>query len=120
VEGAVHRLDAVMLPLYFGKVHILPVVVPVAGFLPEINLQYLGTYDHFISPLQMFFPFPILNNRPQHGSFGMKYDKTCSRFIAYLEEIKLPSQLPVIPLFCFLTIKTSNVYQYRNGVHYFY
>jgi len=86
VGKTVHRFYTVTLIFYLREIHIFPVMIKMSGFLPEINLQDLGTHDHFISPFQMLFPFPILNNRPQHCSFGMKYDKTCPRFIVYLEE----------------------------------
>ncbi|OPY14476.1 MAG: hypothetical protein A4E69_01200 [Syntrophus sp. PtaB.Bin138] len=96
---AVHRLDPVGLPFHFGEIHVFPIVIEVAGFLPEIHLQNLRPHDHAIPALQMFLPLPILYQGAQHGPLGMEDDQPGSRLFADLEKIEIPSQLAVVPLF---------------------
>ena len=38
VGQAVHGLDAISLAFHFGEIHVFPVIVPVAGALPQIGL----------------------------------------------------------------------------------
>ena len=74
VGQAVHGLDAVHLAFDFGEIHVVPVVVPMAGAFPEVRLEHLGAHDHLVAPLEMLPALEILDEAPQQGPFGMVDD----------------------------------------------
>jgi len=68
---------------------------------PEVVFEDLGTHDHIVAPLQVLLPFPFLDEIAEHHPLGMKDDQPRPRFVVHLEEIQLPAQTAVIPLFGF-------------------
>src|SRR5450759_5030086 len=93
----IHGLDAINLFIHLSKIHIIAIVIKMTRFLPQINLENLGTHNHIITALQMFFSFPILNQVTQHHALGMKDNQTRPGLFVYLEKIKLLTQTAMVP-----------------------
>src|SRR5664279_1004442 len=70
VGKTVHRFYTETLLIYLGEIHILAVVLVVAGTLPQLGLEYLRAHYDVITALEMFATFKILQDRAQHGPFG--------------------------------------------------
>ena len=102
VGQAVHRFDAVHLPFHFGEIHLVPVVVPVAGAFPQVGLEHLGAHDHLVAPLEVLPALEILDEAPEQGALGMVDHHPRPRFLFDAEQPQLPAQAAVVPAFGFL------------------
>src|SRR5699024_620091 len=58
--GAVHGLDCEILSVNDGGIHILLIVIPVAGGFPQSSLHNLGSGNFHVAPLLMNLP-PVVN-----------------------------------------------------------
>jgi hypothetical protein len=96
VGEAVHRLNSVLHILYFCEVHLISIVFEMAGLLPELKSEKMRTDGDLITSLQMLLFLEILQDRPEHGTFGMVDHQTWTGFIAKTEKIQLPSQSTVV------------------------
>ena len=99
VGQAVHGLDAVNLTFHLGEVHLLPVVVPMAGAFPQVGLEHLGAHDHLVAPLQMLPAFEILDEAPEQGALGVVDHHPRPRFLFDAEQLQFPAQAAVVPAF---------------------
>ena len=99
VGQAIHRLDAVCLFIHFCKIHIVPVMIKMAGFFPQINLQNLGAHDHIVTALQMFLSFPVFNKIAKQHAFRMEDDQARACLVIDLEQIQFPAQPAMVSFF---------------------
>ncbi len=97
VGQAVHGLDAVGLAFHFGEVHVFPVIVPVAGALPQVAFEDLGPHDHLVAPFQVLPALEILDEAPEQRALGVVDDQPRPRLFFNAEQPQLPAQTAVVP-----------------------
>ncbi len=108
----VHRLYRVVLPIDFGKIHIVLVMIPMPGTDPKITVQNHGSADFLITSLYMLLPPEIFQLIPQDHAFRMKKRKARTfflnaeqiQFLANFSVIALPGFLQAVHIFPQLTL----------------
>ena len=96
--GAVHRLDAVVLIVDDGGVHIVLVVVPVAGVLPQAAGHDLGGAHFHIAGLLMQAAPELLQLIADDHAVGQE-GREARALIEDVKELQLLAQLAVVTLF---------------------
>ena len=99
--GAVHGLDGIVHVVDLGEVHVVLVVIPVAGADPQIPVEDHGGTDLLIAPSLVLLPPEGFQLVAQDHAVGVEEGEPRT-FVMDIEQIQLPAQLPVIPLFGFL------------------
>jgi hypothetical protein len=102
VGQTIHGFDSVLHILDFCEIHLVPIIFEMAGLLPEIKPEEMRTDGNLITSFQMLFLFKILQDRPEHGPFGVIDDQTWTGFFAKAEKIELSPQLSMVSLTGFL------------------
>ena len=95
--GAVHGLDGVILVVNDGGVHILLVVVPVAGPLPQLAVQDDGSGDLHIAVLLVDLPPVVQQGVLQDHALGQE-EGEAGALVPQHEQSQFLAQLPVVPL----------------------
>src|SRR6185295_8817087 len=102
--GAVHRLQRetpLVGPAFalrrVNEVHVLLVVVPVSGAVPELLVEDLGSLDLEISAGPKLFSHLSLDQAQEHRSLR-KPEGHPRRFLPKQEEIELRPELAVVAL----------------------
>ena len=98
---AVHRFDGKRVFIYFGKVHVFMVVVPVPRAHPEGTIQHQRGLDLLIAA-ERVFPAPKINE-VVHDNHSLGVEEGESRSLRlHAEQIQLFPQLAVVAQFCLL------------------
>src|SRR5690554_5915028 len=97
----VHRFNGMHLLINSGKIHIILIVVPVTGALPEPLVKDNWGNNFLITGLAVLFLPEIYQLIPQYNPSGMEKGETLT-LLMKAKQIKFPSQFSVIPLFGFL------------------
>jgi hypothetical protein len=98
VSQTIHGFDSVLHILDFCEVHLVPIIFEMAGLLPEVKPEKMRTDGNLITSFQMLLLLKVLQDRPEHGPFGVVDDQTWTGFIAKAEKIELSSQLSMVSL----------------------
>lgn len=98
--GAVHGLDAVVLVVNLGGVHVVLVVIPVTGRLPQVTAHNHGR-GHFHIIRRVVNIAPVVNQRVlQLHSLGQEERET-GAFVAEHEQTHFLADFAVVALFGF-------------------
>ncbi len=97
----IHRLNGKISFIYFCKVHIFLIVIPMSRTVPELFIQYNRSPYFLIPCFFMLFSPILLQNVSQNHTFRHEEWESGSLF-QDIKKIQLFSKLPVIPLFCLL------------------
>ena len=97
--GAVHGLDGVVLVIDDGGVHIVLVVIPVTGLLPEGTVQNHGGGNLHIAVLLVHLTPVVDQGVAQHHALGQE-EGEAGAVVGEHEQAKLFTQLPVVTLLC--------------------
>src|SRR6266852_2860910 len=97
VAGAVHRLDRVVALLRLGGEHVLPVVLPVARFLPQAAVEDLRAAHFEITVVPGDAAHVLLDLLPDRPALRMPEHHARSFFLK-MEKIQLRAQPPVVAL----------------------
>src|SRR6266853_3100204 len=97
VAGAVHRLDRVVALLRLGGEHVLPVILPVARFLPQAPVEDLRAAHFEITVVPVDAAHVLLDLLPDRPAFRMP-EHHARGFLLKVEEIQLRTQPPVVAL----------------------
>ena len=95
---AVHGLDAVLFVIDRGGVHIVFVVIPVAGSLPEMAVHDLGRGDFDITRLAMDLAPVIKQGVLENHAVGQE-EREAGGFVAHHEKVHFATDLAMIALF---------------------
>ena len=104
VAGAVHGLDDVILLIDLHEIHVLTVIIGMAGGIKEVDLGDMRDTNELIATFEIFIAEELLDNIPNDRALGVIVDKTCPRLFVEGEKIQLPAQPAVISLFGFLKV----------------
>ena len=97
MEGAVHRLEVIFLPVQFhGGVHVLFVEVQVAAGLPQAGPPDVGRVDDAVAVTVVNVPPEVLDDRPQDAALGVPHHQPGANLLVGAEQAQLPSQDPVV------------------------
>ncbi len=116
VTGAVHRLDRVVAVFRRGGEHVVAVVLPVAGLLPQAAVHH-GRRPHFlVAVLDELLPHVLLDLLPHDPALGVP-ERHARRLVLHVEEIEQPGELAVIALLrLFQTVQVGiEVFLLRPG-----
>ena len=91
VAGAVHRLERVVALFRFGGEHVLAVLVPVAGLLPEGLVQKLRTLDLLVAVVSVDAAHVLLDFLPHRPALGVPEDRA-GRVLVQVEQVQLATQ----------------------------
>ena len=98
--GAVHGLDAVVLVINLGGVHVVLVVIPVTGRLPQVTAHNHGR-GHFHIIRRVVNIAPVVNQRVlQLHSLGQE-EREAGAFVAEHEQTHFLADFAVVALFGF-------------------
>ena len=95
--GAVHGLDGVILFVDNSGVHVLLIVVPVAGTLPQLTVEDDGGGDLHIAVLLVDLA-PVIQQGVFQGHALGQEEGEARPLVPQHEQAQLPAQLPVVPL----------------------
>lgn len=99
VEGAVHRLDEVLLTLNFdGRVHVLFVEAQMSARLPKRRLADMRGVDEVIAVGHVLVFPEALNLEPDHAAVGVPKDQPLPNLIVLAVQVQLLAQLAVVAL----------------------
>ena len=98
--GAVHGFDRKILLINHRGIHVILIVIPVAGSLPQMTVQHNRSRNLHISGLIVDLMPVIQKCIFQHHSLRQEEGESRSLF-AHHKESQLFSQFSVIPLLCF-------------------
>src|SRR6218665_125700 len=99
VARAIHRFEGVVALFRFGHEHVLAVLVPVTGFLPQALVENLWPLDLLIAVVAVHAPHVLLDLLPQRPALGMP-EHGAGRMLVDVEQIELAAELAVIAFFC--------------------
>ena len=106
--GAVHRLDGEVFPVDHGGVHIVLIMIPVTGGLPEGALHDLRRGDFNIVPLLVYLT-PVVNQGIAKNHALRQIERESGCFIAEGEKAKLLAELAVVTLLCFFKLHEISI-----------
>ena len=97
----VHGLNRIILLINDGCVHIILIVIPVTGILPQLTAQYNGGGNLLVSfPLMDFTP--VVNQRILKGHTLWQEERETRTFLSKHEQAQFLAQLPVVALLSLL------------------
>ena len=100
VEGAVHRLEVILLAVDFGRgVHTLLVESQVTAGFPKRGLSDMGCVDQVISIGVVLLAPKLFEYRSNPCTLGMPDNQAWTDFLVYGEQIKLAPQYPMVTPF---------------------
>ena len=94
---AVHRLDGVLALFRLGEEHVLLVVVPVAGTLPQVHVQDLRTAHFLVAVLLVLLADVLLDALPDGPAARMPEHHARGLGLG-MEQIQVLAQLAVVAL----------------------
>jgi len=97
-SGTVHRLNRIILLINDGCVHIILVMIPVAGILPQLTAQDNGGGNLLVSFPQMDLT-PIINQRILKCHTLWQEEGETWSFLSKHEQAQFLTKLPVVALF---------------------
>ena len=95
--GAVHGLDGEILIVDAGGVHVVLVVIPMAGALPQGPGEDNGGLDLLIAVLPVNLTPVVLQQVAQHHALGEEEGEP-GALVEDGEQVQLPAQAAVVPL----------------------
>ena len=95
--GAVHRLDGVILVVDLGGVHVLLVVVPVAGLLPQVAVEDLRGGDLLVAGGDVDLP-PVGHEGVLERDAVRQEEREPGPLFGHHEDAELLAELAVVPL----------------------
>ena len=95
--GAVHGLDGVILAVDDGGVHIVLVMIPVAGLLPQLTVQDHGGGDLHIAVALVDFPPVVDQGVAQHHALGQE-EGEAGAVVGEHEQSQLLAETAVVTL----------------------
>ena len=98
VAGAVHRLQGIVALFRFGDEHVLAVLVPVAGLLPQPLVQDLRTLDFLVAIVLVDLAHVLLHALPQRPALGVP-EHGARGMLVNVKQVQLAPQLAVVSLF---------------------
>ena len=101
VGEAVHGLQPVLDLVHLREVHVLPVVLVVAGLLPQVHLEYLRADDELVAPLQVLLFLEVFEDVAEQGAVRVVDHETRADLVGDAEEVELLAEPPVVPLLHF-------------------
>jgi hypothetical protein len=96
--GAVHRPDRVFALARLGEVHVLAVVVPVAGAAPQLDVHHVRRLDLLVAALAQLRLDLGLDQTQQGGAVG-EPEGHAGRLLAQHEEAELGAEAAVVARF---------------------
>ncbi len=100
VARAVHRLDRVGALLRFGEEHVVLVVVPVAGLLPQAHVQDLRAAHFAVAAVAVDLAHVLLDHLPQRPALRVP-EHQARRFFLQVEQVLLLADAAVVAHFSF-------------------
>ena len=100
VPRAVHRLQRVGALLRFGEEHVVLVVVPVAGLLPQGHVEDLRAAHFLIAAVAIDLAHVLLDHLPDRPALRVPEDQARAFFLQ-MEEILLLGDLAMVALLGF-------------------
>ena len=98
VAGAVHRLERVLALFRFRDEHVLAVLVPVAGLLPQRLVENLRPLHFLVAVFAVHAAHVLLDFLPQRPALGMPEHHARRGFVD-VKQIEFAAQLAVVALF---------------------
>jgi hypothetical protein len=95
--GAVHRLDGIILVVDPGGVHVLLVVVPVAGLLPQVAVEDLRGGDLLVAGGDVDLP-PVGHEGVLERDAVRQEEREPGPLFGHHEDAELLAELAVVPL----------------------
>ncbi len=100
-SGAVHGFDGVHLVVDHGGVHVVLVVLPVAGGLPEVSVEDLGGQDLLVSGRNVDLP-PVAHEGVLEDHSVGEEEGESGPLVGEHEDAEFAADLPVVPFLSFL------------------
>ena len=97
---AVHRLDGVVFAINLREVHVVLVVCPVAGRLPELTVQNHRRLDLLVAVAAMDFA-PVIDELIADNHAVRMEEREARAFFVKAEEVKLLAELAMVALLRF-------------------
>jgi hypothetical protein len=97
VARAVHRLERVLALLRLRREHVLAVVLPVAGLLPQALVQDLRALDLLVARVLVDLAHVLLDLLPDGPALGMP-EHHAGRDVVDVEQVQLAAELAVVAL----------------------
>ncbi len=97
--GAVHGFDCIVCSVDFCGVHIVFVMIPMPGTVPQFFTQNNRGADFLIAVLGVFLTPEVFKLVAQNHALRKKERETRSLFID-VEQVKFTAQLAVVAFFC--------------------
>ena len=94
---AVHRLDGVVFTVDLREIHVLFVVIPVAGRLPELAVQDDRRLDLLVAITAMDIA-PVVNELVADNHAVRMEEREARAFLVQAEEVELLAELAVVAL----------------------
>ena len=101
VAGAVHRLHRVGPLLGLGEEHVVLVVVPVAGALPQLDVEDLRAAHLAVTGVAVDAAHVLLDHLPDAPALRVP-EHQARRLFLQVEQVLLLADPPMIALLCFL------------------
>ncbi len=101
--GAVHGLDGIVLIINFKRIHVIPVVFPVAALLPQRAGEDDRCLDLFIPCLAVDLPPIVFQGVAQHHALGIE-EGEAGACLHQVKQVQFPAQLAVVALFSLLDL----------------
>ena len=97
VEGAVHRLEVILLALDIHRgVHVFFVKVQVPAGFPKLRLADVRRIDKIVVGQHVLLVPEILDQLAHHGSFGMPQNQPGADLIIDAEQVEIAAQLAMV------------------------
>jgi hypothetical protein len=101
VAGAVHRLQAHLLLVAFHEKHVLSIVLPVPGRLPQRSVEHDRRLDLLVAGRDQHVPHVACENVVENRAFAQPEGRARRPLVEHEESEILP-ELPVVALLRFL------------------
>ena len=98
--GAVHRFDGIGLFIDGGEIHVIAVVIPVAGLFPEVTVEDQRCHDFIVIGFVMEFMPELEQVVAQDHSLGME-EREARAFFVEAEQVELFAQFAMVAFFSF-------------------
>src|SRR5574337_33565 len=97
MEGAVHRLDVIVVPLHLHSwIHELLIEVKMAAGLQQRCPSDMRRIDEVIAVLKMLLAPQILNELSDQRPFRMPQNEPAADLIMHAEEVQITAQTPMV------------------------